>query len=108
MFILPPSVSEIKRGFQPISRSVCVTMCGADGGTRTRTPVGEGDFKSPASAVSPRPQALPLILGHSFLRIAAEAADQPFQLVDGGRDPLPIGAAHHQRDAEIAAPEIGI
>ena len=33
---------------------------GADGGNRTRTPLGEEDFKSPASTVPPRPLMSPV------------------------------------------------
>ena len=46
--------------------------------------------------------------GRGFLRDAAEGADQGRQLGDRRRDALGIGAAHDQRGAEIAAPEIGV
>src|SRR5438105_2819458 len=60
------------------------------------------------SALTPANAAQVLVLGQPFLRVAAEAADHRLQLGDCGGDPLPVGAAHHQRDAEIAAPEIGV
>src|SRR5207237_188767 len=46
--------------------------------------------------------------GSAVLRVAAEGADQRLQFVDRRADPLPIGAADDQGDAEIAAPEIRV
>src|SRR5690349_13263730 len=52
--------------------------------------------------------AIGLSFAEPLLRIAAEAADQFFELVGGGGEPVPVGAAQDQRHAEIAAAEIGV
>src|SRR5262252_9570804 len=82
-------------------------MVGADGGTRTRTRFPGADFKSAASTVSPRP-LWRSTLAEPLLRVAAEAADQVFQLLGRGVEPLPVGAAQYQGHAKIAAAEIRI
>ena len=63
---------------------------------------------TPAEPGSPRQVPAGLTLRRPFLRVAAEVADQRLQLLDRGREPLAVGAAQHQRHAEIAAPEIGV
>src|SRR5436190_22491858 len=62
---------------------------------------------SAASTVSPPPLVI-LILRLSVLGVAAEGADQRLQFLDRRADPLPVGAADDQGDAEIAAPEIRV
>ena len=47
-------------------------------------------------------------LAQPLLRLAAERADQPLQLLGRGGELFPVDAAQHQRDAEIAPSEIGI
>src|SRR5260370_21653986 len=42
------------------------------------------------------------------MRVGAEGADQRLQLGDRGGDPLLVGSAYNERDAEIAAPEIRV
>src|ERR1700732_4157575 len=49
-----------------------------------------------------------LILACAFVPIAAKAADQFLQFLGRGKQSLPLGAAHHQRHAEISAAEIRI
>src|ERR1700722_8981800 len=83
---------------------------GADGGNRTPTPIREADFKSAASAVSPRPRfaSAKLILACPFVRVAAQREDQALQFLGCGEQPRPVSAADHQRHPEIGPAEIGI
>src|SRR6516164_7917278 len=95
------SKTTVNRILQPIE------VVGADGGTRTRTGFPRADFKSAASTVSPRP-LWRSPLAQPFLWVAAEAADQCFELFGRRREPLPVGAAQYQGHAEIAAAKIGV
>src|SRR5215831_10179075 len=56
-----------------------IDLTGADGGTRTRTPLREADFKSAASTFSPRPLRWSAF-AQPFLWVAAELPDQHFEL----------------------------
>src|SRR5439155_18205685 len=57
---------------------------------------------------SGRSTAAALSFAEALLGIVAEGANQSLELVGGGGEPLPVGAAQHQGHAEIAAAEIGI
>src|SRR5580700_4149157 len=49
-----------------------------------------------------------LTVGVAFLRVAAEHSNQLLQLIGRGVDAPAVGAADHQRHAEIGAAEIGV
>ncbi len=56
-------------------RGLMIELIGADGGTRTRTPDREADFKSAASTFSPRPLDDDLAFAEAFERFASELLD---------------------------------
>src|SRR5205085_11300466 len=85
----------------------------ADSSEITAAPSAEGMRSSELNATgSPfyiaRFRRSDLSFAEPLLRIAAEVADQFLELVGRRGEPLPVGAAQHQRHAEIAAAEIGV